>query len=129
MRYLIVFVSLGLLCQSCNHNEDPELVNKWHLIAQLADPGDGSGTFQPVESDKTVEFFADGTVSSNGSMCTMTSEVGSGSSGTYNDSTMTIYVDNCNLGTSPIAYELDGSFLILDYPCIEPCREKYEQVE
>ena len=104
-----------------------ELVSKWALIEILADPGDGSGQFQPVSSDKTVEFFQDGTVTSNGSICTMGTESTSGSSGTYSEVDMTIDVVDCTGGHIPLSYEMDGSFLILNYACIEPCREKYEQ--
>ena len=114
---------------SCNNeNEVPELVSKWALIEILADPGDGSGQFQPVSSDKTVEFFEDGTVTSNGSICIMGTETGSGSTGTYSQADMTIDVDNCTGGHVPLSYEMDGAYLILNYACIEPCREKYESV-
>lgn len=116
---------------ACNlENGEEGLVSKWHLVEQLMDPGDGSGAFQPVTSDKTISFFEDGSVSSeNGSICV--GEVWSGgtsSSGTYSEVTMTIDVANCTGGHVPLSYEMDGGFLILNYPCIEPCQEKYEQI-
>lgn len=40
----------------------------------MADPGDGSGTFQPVESDKTIEFKNNGSVITNNSLCDPYSE-------------------------------------------------------
>ncbi len=116
---------------ACNTEKEEALLSKWHLIEQLMDPGDGSGMFQPVSSDKTVSFFEDGSVSSeHGSICI--GEVWSGgnsSSGTYSEATMTIDVDNCTGGHVPLSYQMDGGFLILNYACIEACREKYEQVQ
>ncbi|MFM1876136.1 MAG: hypothetical protein RL266_1873 [Bacteroidota bacterium] len=120
-----------LTCVSCNtEEEEPQLIGQWHLIEQLADPGDGSGTFQPVVSDKMIEFFEDGSLVSNGSLCTMAAQAGNGSTGTYSTTDSTISVDNCGFAPPyPMTFELQGGFLILNYPCIEPCREKYEQVD
>ena len=74
MKYIqVTLLSLVvLLAVSCN-SEDVELVNKWQLIEMLADPGDGSGGFEPVTSNKVIEFWDDGTITSNGSICTMSS--------------------------------------------------------
>ena len=57
MRYLILFFAIGASLQACTEEETDDLRNKWKLIEVLADPGDGSGTFQPVESDKTISFL------------------------------------------------------------------------
>ncbi|MBI1288354.1 MAG: hypothetical protein GC178_12345 [Flavobacteriales bacterium] len=130
MRLKYAAIGMMFLFAACKHKDEVDLLNKWHLIEQLADPGDGSGTFQPVDSEKTIQFFNDGTVSSNGSLCTMNTEVGSGSTGTYNTTDSTITVDGCgNQLPYPMTYQMEGQFLILNYPCIEPCREKYEQVD
>ena len=119
------------LAASCNQeNEQEGLVSKWHLIEQLMDPGDGSGTFQPVTSDKTLSFFEDGTFcSQNGSVCI--GDLWSGgesSSGTYSETSMTMDVSDCTGGHVPLSYEMDGGFLVLNYACIKACREKYEQI-
>lgn len=120
-----------VLFSSCKKEEDgnPDLQHSWKLIAVLADPGDGSGTFQAVSSDKTVSFFLDGTVSSNGSICTMGTEVGTGSTGTYSVADSTINVDGCPVAHFPLTFEMQGANLILNYPCIEACREKYEPID
>ena len=128
-RYLTVFVVLSCFLFSCSE-EDSEVVSKWKLIEQLADPGDGSGTFQPVESDKTVTFYEDETFISNGTLCTMTVNVGNGSTGSYSLQDSTITVDGCGFSTPyAMTFEVQGSFMILNYPCIEPCREKYAMVQ
>ncbi len=133
MKYLKIIVAVLLVAasSSCNETpENPDFESRWKLIAQLMDPGNGSGTFQPVVSDKTVTFFADGTFTSeNGSVCVGDWQSTGSSSGTYSESTMIMTVDNCTGGHVPLSYELDGDHLILNYACIEPCREKYERLE
>jgi hypothetical protein len=124
---LLLSISIVMIA-SCKKEKDPQLVNTWSLIEVLADPGDGSGTFQPVTSDKTIEFFNDGTVSSNGILCQMSSDSGTGSAGTYDATEMTITPNNCGVVAFVIFYELSGEHLILSYPCFEACREKYEVV-
>jgi hypothetical protein len=129
-RYILFFSALVLVFASCKKvSEDPTLINTWKLMEVLADPGDGSGTFQPVTSDKTISFFADGTVTSNGNLCQMSTETGTGSAGTYSEAEMSITPDNCGFAPFVMTYELDGANLILSYPCFEPCREKYVVVE
>lgn len=115
---------------ACNSSEEElTTTSEWRLIEVLADPGDGSGTFQPVQSEKTITFHEDGTVSSNGSLCNMTTNVGNGYSGTFNEQDSTISVIGCDFAPPfPLSVESSGENLILNYPCIEPCREKYEQV-
>ncbi len=127
--YILLFSTLVVVFASCKkESEDPELVHSWKLIEILADPGDGSGTFQPVSSDKTISFFEDGTVTSNGILCQMSSESGTGSAGTYSETELSITPDNCGVAAFEMNYEFDGVNLIINYPCFEPCREKYEPV-
>ena len=124
----VVLILISAFVSSCNE-ESTDLVSKWRLIEQLADPGDGSGTFQPVTSNKMIEFYDDGTITSNGSICTLSITTDFPSNGTYNSSTMEIELEDCVGGHAPLSYEMLGQHLILNYPCIEACREKYEQVE
>tara|TARA_R110002072_G_scaffold31648_2_gene97389 strand:- start:125 stop:517 length:393 start_codon:yes stop_codon:yes gene_type:complete len=126
LGYIFLFSSIVLLFSSCKKEEEPELVNTWKLIEMLADPGDGSGTFQPVASDKLVQFYANGTVTSNGFLCQMGTESNSGSSGTYSEAEMSLTPNNCGIAPFVIYYEFEGANLILNYPCIEACRERYE---
>lgn len=126
---ILLLSILVFLFTSCKKDEIPELVNSWKLIEILADPGDGSGTFQPVTSNKVVSFYGDGTVSCNGILCQMSTESGTSSAGSYSESEMTITPENCGIMAYVITYELQNSNLILNHPCFEPCREKYELVD
>jgi hypothetical protein len=130
-KYIILIITITFLF-SCNKSDDNKLVNRgiigtWKLTQVLADPGNGSGTFNNVVSNKTLVFQSNGTVLSNGSICEMNIETNIGSSGTFNETTSTINSSSCP--DYSINYELSNSTLIIDYFCIEPCRAKYNKVE
>ncbi|WP_136479871.1 hypothetical protein [Cognatitamlana onchidii] len=141
-RIIIVFLSFILVnCSSGNNlstDKNGELIGRWRLTAQLTDPGDGSGVFSAVKSDKVLEFFSDGEVKVNGSMCYMTTNTNSEQTGTFelvsdssNDANHDgiIKPDTCEFGSRNIYFDfpLDGG-LILWYTCIEACGEKYEKL-
>lgn len=116
---------------SCEENVvTPKNIEKWKLIEQLADPGDGSGTFQPVDSDRTLEFVIDETiVRSNGSFCGMGTSADEEATATYNTEEKYIMVDACGGTPFKILYDFDEEFLYLRFPCIEPCVQKYEKMK
>ncbi|MDY7395411.1 hypothetical protein UMM65_09175 [Aureibaculum sp. 2210JD6-5] len=133
MNRFLVFVLALLILLSCTKEQDvflknPELIGKWKLIEQLADPGDGSGTFMPVESYRTVEFFKNGKVVSNGSLCDFSSSSDNYSEGIFNDVKQTIRTTSCENEGSEIIYELKNSELIFYYLCIEGCAQKFEKI-
>jgi hypothetical protein len=115
---------------SCSKNDDDTSSNllkgTWKLTEVLADPGDGSGTFNSVNSNKNLIFSNSGNLSSNGVICDMSIETNVSSTGTYSEVNSTINSTNCPNNT--IKYELNGNTLILIYPCIEPCKAKYTRV-
>ena len=87
MKKYLLLVLLVIISSCTSDDSKPAdetgIIGKWKLIEQLADPGDGSGTFQPISSERVIEFFSDGTVSVNGDLCFMTSEVGEVVTATY----------------------------------------------
>ena len=127
MKKLLILLSL-LSAISCNKdddkNADTELIGKWGLIEILADPGDGSGTFHAVQSNKIIEFHSNGTITSNGTICDMSIESSNSTSGTYSIADSTISSIDCN-NQMKIRFEKNGSSIIINYPCFEPCRAKY----
>jgi hypothetical protein len=115
---------------SCNKNEtDTILIGKWQLVEQLVDPGDGSGTFHPVVSNKTLELFSNGTFISNEEMCHTGSPTLHSTSGTYSLDDKIITPDNCSFSSFQIQFSIEGEFLIISLPCIEPCKDKYKKIE
>ena len=122
---LAVFtVGVFFSCQNDDDNSNVELIGNWKLIEVLADPGDGSGTFNTVESDKIITFESNGTISSNGSLCDISDSSTTQTSGTYSNSTMTFSSADCN-PNHDYSFEQNGNILIISYPCIEPCQAKY----
>jgi len=128
LNFLFLLLASSLMFSSCSEDEEPQLVSKWKLIATLMDPGDGSGQFEPVDSEKTIELFEDGTYSSNSTLCHMNSEVGAPTTGTYSTTDST-FSANCGIAPTVLHYEMVGVNLVISYPCFEPCREKYEAVD
>ncbi|MDD3788879.1 MAG: hypothetical protein PHO94_09315 [Petrimonas sp.] len=80
---LLIFCGVLFSCDKSDDTENTELIGKWKLTEVLADPGDGSGTFHKVSSNKTIEFQPNGAITSNGSICEMLGETTIPSSGTY----------------------------------------------
>lgn len=77
-----------IICNCSSNKVKPvvgneNLLGKWKVIEQLSDPGDGSGTFNPIESNRTIQFFSDNKVTINGSLCHMSIDVGLNMSGIY----------------------------------------------
>jgi len=129
-KSIALLILLGVLF-SCNKNDNETtgnstLVGSWKLTAILADPGDGSGIFNPVISNKTIVFDNNGNLSSNGIICDMSTDSNTSSTGNYIEANTSITSSSCqNLS---IKYELSGNTLILNYPCIEPCKAKYIKI-
>lgn len=126
--FLLIMI-IGII-YSCNKNDESlnlsDLEGRWKLSEILADPGNGSGTFQSVTSNKTLIFYNNGNVTSNGFMCDMSSGTNLSSSGTYSLINGTINSSLCpNIN---IQFELNNNTLLLIYPCIEPCKSKYIRV-
>lgn len=118
---------------SCSDDKDDKInnviVSKWQLAEVLADPGDGSGTFQPVTSSKIIEFYDDGSLYSNGSICNISIESNSNFYGTYSSQNLTIESSQCQQQAFTTTYEMTQTTLIINYPCIEPCAEKYTKIQ
>lgn len=115
--------------------DNPELGGTWLLVQQYSDPGDGSGDFEKVDSKKTIQFLGDGKFRSKGKLCYLDIASGPETSGKYiiND-TLTKYSpenyflpQGCDYVDYKVYIHLDGSSLVLSYPCTEGCLQKYRK--
>lgn len=128
MKRAALFLFTLSLLAACSKDDDKQKVptseTTYQLIEILADPGDGSGTFQPVASSKSIVLKNNGTISSNGQICDMSTSSSSPTSGTYSLQDSTINTPDC----SDLPFEISGNLLIISYPCIEPCRAKFKEI-
>jgi hypothetical protein len=120
---ILCFVGIFISCNKHDEEKIPEFLGKWRLIEILVDPGDGSGKFHPVTSDKTIEFHADSTVTSNGSLCDVSIASDSPDTGIYSFAKYTITSPACP--DFPGTFEQEVYFLVIHYHCMEGCSEKY----
>ena len=120
-----------LLCFSCNSDDDSNTVNtitgEWLLIEVLADPGDGSGQFRRVDSDKRISFMEDRTFSSNGDVCSFSILSDGPTDGTYQEDDNGLFIDCDSPFPSPVRLQLLDGNLILTFTCIEPCQQKFRK--
>ncbi|WP_116107836.1 lipocalin family protein [Lewinella sp. IMCC34191] len=130
MRLAILLVSTLLLsilsCSTDGAADSPELVGTWQLRESYADPGDGSGTFRPVSSDKVLVFRPDGTFRSNKNFCVPAIPADQETTGSYSTAEGTLTPDCA--GARPLPFELQGETLELSFHCIEGCGERYRKV-
>ena len=132
---LLCFLLAIIACDATDPLYDPypaQLTGTWQLTEVLADPGDGSGTYRPVDSDKSIVFFEDGRFEANQNMCAAGDSDDLRNTGTYSLADATLTVTNCHFGASEEALKLhftiDEGALYISYPCIEPCGEKYVRI-
>ena len=143
MKYGLIFLILPALLLSCSQEEssqqiegEPEgkLVGKWQLFEILMDPGDGSGVFQVVSSDRTIEFLGDGSFVSNYSLCLTDSDSDEETMGTYDQNKSILVPSECEFPGSDAKFEIPYYFkesnLVVGFPpCIEPCAQKFKRVK
>lgn len=129
----ILFLGIISSCQKDDDGSkgpDSELQGKYKLVEVLSDPGDGSGTFQPVESEKKIYFYSNNLITSNGDLCDISIEADVPSSGTYSLEDSTFSSANCvRPSLWPNRFIVEGSYVTLIYPCYEGCLAKYEKFE
>ncbi len=127
----LVLLSILFACKSDDdQTENPEITGEWLLIEMLADPGDGSGEFRPVDSAKRLSILTDGTWSSNGDICSFSDVVTSATSGTYEESDNGISIECAGPFPTPLQLGLDNDDnLIVAFACIEPCLQKFRRID
>ncbi|MGB3798482.1 MAG: hypothetical protein WA952_01635 [Lewinella sp.] len=130
MRLLILLGGLSLLsylsCTNPSATASPDLVGTWELRETYADPGDGSGQYQPVSSDKVLVFRPDGTFLSNKNFCVPAIPAEQETAGSYSGTNGTLTPD-CE-GARPLPFTLQGETLEISFFCIEGCGERYRKV-
>jgi hypothetical protein len=124
LKYFVpIVVLIGITgCANDSGKEifDNTLSGEWYLAEVLADPGDGSGTFQPTTQELKLQIFSSGLYISSESLC----NAGSGMSGTFDIEEGKIYPVNCNYS---LGFKVEEGELYVYFPCIEPCAYKFRR--
>jgi len=135
MKSLFFFLPLFCLalvsCAEKSSTADT-LVGDWQLVEVLMDPGDGSGVFTPVDSEKTISIQANGAYTASGIICELSTTTTATTSGNFRFETQLVEPSDCRTmqpAATLIPYEFNGKELILQYVCIEPCLHKYRRIE
>ena len=104
--------------------QDSDLIGKWKLTEIYSDPGDGSGTYEPTDFDKTLEFSLDGQLTvTNGTICYINTSTTEDTTETYSIDGDTITTASCK-----VLFNFEGRNLVIGQYCIEGCGEKYIKV-
>ena len=138
---ILASLILGILfsCSSDDENQtsiDAELIGQWQLIETYYDPGDGSGTYESINSEKTIEIFGNGTFVISGPLCQLSTATGGLVMGNVFDSNLSdgyqlVSNENCDPENTSAEYgvSLGNADLIISYTaCIEGCGHKYEKI-
>ena len=131
---LFIFLAFILLALGCNSDDDEGdlsqgITGQWILVEMLADPGDGSGTFMTVDSERTITFEEDGTYEANADICSFTSTDGNFTAGTYSEADDGFTIDCEGPFLAPLNLSIVNGELIIAFTCIEPCLQKFRRVE
>ncbi len=122
---LLLLMGLFISCHKREVKPTNALVGTWKMVASLSDPGDGSGVFIDVESDKVLEFNNDSIVTSNGTICSISALSDTPSTGIYHWDTQTI-TSSC---TSHFYFNSDKTVLTLYFPGREPIGARFEKIQ
>jgi len=125
MKKLIFIFLVSTYLLSCSSTKNTTLLGTWQLTEQRLDIGDGNSTFTKIKSGKTMTFLANGTITSNGAICFMTQVPEAKSTGVYDTLTKTLTSKDCPKTALKIGYEVNDGVLIISYPCMEPCQQKF----
>lgn len=125
LPFILFTILLLISCNSDSSDSEITLIGDWKLVEVLADPGDGSGTFLPVESNKRITFGTNGILTSNGNLCDMSITTDAPTVGMYSSSEFTFTSFDCENAGYSYAFEQTDNILIITYLCFEPCKAKY----
>ena len=119
----ILILQLLFIAWSCADQVDPltsEIYGEWQLTETLADPGDGSGTWQPAVNAQFIVFKRDGTfIDSANPKAKSTFLI------IKKDTSMQITTNGNELNYQ---YRIQDVELILRPTCFEACGNKYKKV-
>jgi hypothetical protein len=129
----ISILSILFILFSCS-DDSPEpttdLIGKWKLVEVLNDPGDGSGVFGKVNSEKHLIFGYNEMVTSNGDMFSNSTEIGVSTTAIYSLDDSTIMKSATSTPFEKLYFQLEkGQLTMGNFGCIEACSAKFTKVK
>ncbi len=114
-----ILFSLVACKKTATQNSNISIIGKWELSATLADPGDGSGTWHPADSQNPsyLEFKEDGTLVST------PYSVNSWDHYQLTSDSSVIFFRGSEQFIN--AYQVTDTMLTLFGSCVEACGERY----
>lgn len=135
MKKLSLLLLFFILVVSCDSEDktleftEANLTGTWKLVEAYADPGDGSGTFQPVSDGYSFSLNSDGTFTSE--------RISECSSGTFSikEKDKIIFNFKCPNYTETFVdtASFDGTMLVTSplapNRCFEGCGSKFKKIK
>lgn len=145
MKKIFALIVLVLFFTGCQDDPNPcagygvecaaTVESHWELVEVYSDPGNGGGSFNAVDSDRTITIFENGDFISKGSLCTFdinNTEIQTGEIEYGNSDTKFVFTDCTSNGNNQISeriFTIDGDEMIVDFVCFEGCSHKYKRVD
>lgn len=118
-----IVVSCAKLKGDKNQTEENSILGSYQLKERLVDPGDGSGVYVAVQSEKKIFFLENGLITSNGSLCVSGDVHGDGDKGVFSITDSVILPQSCP-GTE-IHFVWTQNQIELEYVSVETIKEKF----
>ena len=128
---LLPFAAFALL--ACQNDQDDSLdlaalEGTWLLTEVLFDPGDGSGEFRKIDSERQLTLTPQNTYSANYDVCQAIEE-GENFSGNFDRIDAQEFLIPCAGSLlNSVQGRLEDGFLVVYYPCDEPCAYKFRKI-
>ncbi len=132
MKKLLLLLLAAFALSSCQKDQDDRLnltvlEGTWLLTEVLFDPGDGSGEFRKIDSERQLSLSPGNTYSANYDVCQAIEE-GENFIGTFERIDAQEFLIPCAGSLlNSVQGRLEDGFLILYYPCDEPCAYKFRK--
>lgn len=133
MKKLLLLLVAAFALPACQEDQDDRLnlavlEGTWLLTEVLFDPGDGSGEFRKIDSERQMSLAPDNTYNANYDVCQAIEE-GEKFSGSFERIDAQEFLIPCAGSLlNSVQGRLEDGFLVLYYPCDEPCAYKFRKI-
>jgi len=133
MKKGFLLLLAACVLSACQKDQDDRLTltvleGTWLLTEVLFDPGDGSGAFRKVDSERQLSLAPDNTFSANYDVCQAIEE-GEKFSGSFDRIDTHEFLIQCAGSLlNSVQGRLEEGYLVLYYPCDEPCAYKFRKI-